>query len=104
MCRAADVEPEYDPYALTPSTAPAASPEMLRSLRKLEGSLPSVDDTNLLQTALAAAIGAEDYKLASAIRDRLEQVRGTCTGHSSAQHGSMCGVRLDASSMVWLAT
>ena len=32
-------------------------------------------DTNQLQTRLAAAIAAEDYVLATAIRDRLEEVR-----------------------------
>lgn len=37
--------------------------------------LLSSDDTNLLQTALAAAIANEDYQLASQLRDRLQEVR-----------------------------
>lgn len=37
--------------------------------------LVSSDDTNLLQTALAAAIANEDYQLASQLRDRLQEVR-----------------------------
>ena len=45
-----------------PGGAPAA--DLIRNM----------DDTNQLQTRLAAAIVAEDYSLASLLRDRLEEV------------------------------
>lgn len=47
--------------------------------------LLSSDDTNLLQTALAAAIANEDYQLASQLRDRLQEVRQElCKGAGQA--------------------
>ena len=41
---------------------------------KPEALIKDIDDTNQLQTRLAAAIAMEDYKLASLLRDRLEEV------------------------------
>jgi hypothetical protein len=42
---------------------------------ELAAMVRGIMDTNQLQTRLAAAIAAEDYVLATAIRDRLEEVR-----------------------------
>ena len=44
-----------------------------------EALVASIDDTNQLQTRLAAAIAAEDYRLASLLRDRLTEASAVTT-------------------------
>ena len=44
-----------------------------------EALVASIDDTNQLQTRLAAAIAAEDYRLASLLRDRLQEASALTT-------------------------
>jgi protein-arginine kinase activator protein McsA len=55
-------------------------------IRKLEEALFS-DDMNRLQTALAAAIAAEDYVLAARIRDRVKEASQKLRAHVSQDEG-----------------
>jgi hypothetical protein len=45
------------------------------NLSQLAKRIGEISDSNQLQTVLAAAIAAEDYKLAASVRDRLSEVR-----------------------------
>lgn len=71
----------------------AAAPSA--SLKGLASRLQSMDDTNQLQTLLAAAIKAEDYTLAARVRDRLKHVRwwwgveGGMRGAAPSTHACM---------------
>eukprot|EP00967_Tisochrysis_lutea_P126717 scaffold214652_cov18-Tisochrysis_lutea.AAC.1 len=57
-----------------PSTSgPGPVKSQYRALSSLVERLPSIDDTNALQTALTDALVVEEYKMASAIRDRLKE-------------------------------
>lgn len=56
--------------------APAGLMAPAASLPAVAANLSSIKDTNMLQTALAAAIAAEDFQLAAAVRDRLKEVMG----------------------------
>ncbi|GAX72763.1 hypothetical protein CEUSTIGMA_g219.t1 [Chlamydomonas eustigma] len=49
---------------------------VVKPAKDFRGDLQNISDKNQLQTILASAISAEDYLLAGAIRDRLEQVMG----------------------------
>ncbi len=64
-------------YDESPSTSEGAGPKksQYKGLSSLVERLPSIDDTNALQTALTSALVVEEYKMASAIRDRLKEVR-----------------------------
>ena len=66
-------------------------------LKRLESFLSSIDDTNLLQTALSASVQAEDFRLASLIRDQLTKVTGASGPASRLDWGSLTGIP------VWLS-
>ncbi|GLC37061.1 hypothetical protein PLESTB_001395900 [Pleodorina starrii] len=87
---------EYDYNFDLDSQQPPGPASRGASLAALAANLAAIDDTNALQTALAAAISSEDFELAAAVRDRLRQVAG----------GGVAGGRIDWASTgmsEWLA-
>ena len=71
LCCRAEIVPEHGPGSNTRGA----------ELTQMVGGMM---DTNQLQTRLAAAIAAEDYELATILRDRLEEVRSQSCHRQSA--------------------
>ncbi|GIM16732.1 hypothetical protein Vretimale_19319, partial [Volvox reticuliferus] len=63
-------------YLYDPDSQPLGPGGRSAPLSALAANLRAVDDTNALQTALAAAIQSEDFELAAAVRDQLRRVTG----------------------------
>ncbi|GIL51789.1 hypothetical protein Vafri_7708 [Volvox africanus] len=63
-------------YLYDPDSQPLGPGGRSASLSALAANLSAIDDTNALQTALAAAIQSEDFELAAAVRDQLRRVAG----------------------------
>ncbi|GLI69730.1 hypothetical protein VaNZ11_014406, partial [Volvox africanus] len=63
-------------YLYDPDSQPLGPGGRSASLSALVANLSAIDDTNALQTALAAAIQSEDFELAAAVRDQLRRVAG----------------------------
>lgn len=79
VCRAASEDDEA-PAFFTSSQEEEPAPTAYRTLEALSQKLDTIMDTNTLQTALTAALRAEQYSLAARVRDRIKEVRAHAAG------------------------